>query len=58
MNQRPEALIFDFDGVLADTERLHWKAWAMRMEAKRPAMDSLARSTGMVGTNNDTSSSL
>lgn len=22
-----EALIFDFDGVLADTEPLHWKSW-------------------------------
>ena len=25
---RPEALVFDFDGVLADTEPLYWKAWA------------------------------
>ena len=31
MNERPEALIFDFDGVLADTEPLHWKAWAARL---------------------------
>jgi beta-phosphoglucomutase len=23
----PEALVFDFDGVLADTEPLYWKAW-------------------------------
>ena len=24
---RPEAILFDFDGVLADTEPLHWKCW-------------------------------
>lgn len=24
---RPQALLFDFDGVLADTEPLHWSAW-------------------------------
>jgi beta-phosphoglucomutase-like phosphatase (HAD superfamily) len=28
MGGRPEALVFDFDGVLADTEPLHWKSWA------------------------------
>jgi len=28
MNKKPEALIFDFDGVVADTEPLYWKAWA------------------------------
>ncbi len=24
----PEALVFDYDGVIADTEPLHWKSWA------------------------------
>ncbi len=28
MNERPEALVFDYDGVLADTEILHWRSWA------------------------------
>lgn len=23
----PEALVFDYDGVIADTEPLHWKSW-------------------------------
>ena len=23
-----EALVFDFDGVIADTEPLHWRSWA------------------------------
>jgi len=25
--QKPQALLFDFDGVLADTEPLHWSCW-------------------------------
>jgi HAD superfamily hydrolase (TIGR01509 family) len=29
MNRKPEALIFDFDGVVADTEPLYWEAWAV-----------------------------
>jgi beta-phosphoglucomutase len=28
MNEQIEALVFDYDGVLADTEILHWKSWA------------------------------
>jgi HAD superfamily hydrolase (TIGR01509 family) len=28
MDDAPEALVFDYDGVLADTESLHWKSWA------------------------------
>ena len=28
MGEMPEALVFDYDGVLADTEPLHWKSWA------------------------------
>lgn len=27
MDSAPEALIFDFDGVIADTEPLYWRAW-------------------------------
>jgi HAD superfamily hydrolase (TIGR01509 family) len=27
MRPNPETLVFDFDGVLADTESLYWKAW-------------------------------
>ena len=27
MDSAPGALIFDFDGVIADTEPLYWKAW-------------------------------
>lgn len=29
MQSRIKALVFDFDGVLADTEPLYWKAWAV-----------------------------
>lgn len=28
----PKALIFDFDGTLADTMPLHWKAWCRALE--------------------------
>jgi len=28
MRSNLESLVFDFDGVIADTEPLHWKAWA------------------------------
>ena len=27
MHLQPEAILFDFDGVLADTEPLHWECW-------------------------------
>jgi beta-phosphoglucomutase len=27
-------LIFDYDGVIADTERLHWRAWAEILESR------------------------
>jgi beta-phosphoglucomutase len=27
MNLLPEALVFDFDGVIANTEPLYWRAW-------------------------------
>lgn len=35
MNSHPrryDAILFDFDGVLADTERLHWKCWRTLLE--------------------------
>jgi beta-phosphoglucomutase-like phosphatase (HAD superfamily) len=25
--KRYDAILFDFDGVLADTEPLHWRCW-------------------------------
>lgn len=28
MVEMQEVLVFDYDGVIADTERLHWKSWA------------------------------
>lgn len=28
MPLQPEAILFDFDGVLADTEPLHWECWS------------------------------
>jgi HAD superfamily hydrolase (TIGR01509 family) len=28
MSELREALVFDYDGVIADTEPLHWKSWA------------------------------
>jgi beta-phosphoglucomutase len=28
MDDLREALVFDYDGVIADTEPLHWKSWA------------------------------
>jgi beta-phosphoglucomutase-like phosphatase (HAD superfamily) len=27
MDMEPKALVFDYDGVIADTEPLFWKAW-------------------------------
>lgn len=27
LNSQPEALVFDFDGVIADTEPLYWRSW-------------------------------
>ncbi len=29
MAELREALVFDYDGVIADTEPLHWKSWAV-----------------------------
>ena len=28
MAEPRQALVFDYDGVIADTEPLHWKSWA------------------------------
>ena len=33
MSLQTEALVFDFDGVLADTEPLYWKAWESLLAA-------------------------
>ena len=29
MAELRETLVFDYDGVIADTEPLHWKSWAV-----------------------------
>lgn len=34
-----KALLFDFDGVLADTEPFHWKAWLEVLEPYSPELD-------------------
>lgn len=39
MHLQPEAILFDFDGVLADTEPLHWECWS---EVIRPLGMSLS----------------
>jgi beta-phosphoglucomutase len=33
MDSQPEALVFDFDGVIADTEPLYWRAWRELLSA-------------------------
>jgi beta-phosphoglucomutase len=32
MFEMEEALVFDYDGVIADTEPLHWRSWAALLE--------------------------
>lgn len=34
-----KALLFDFDGVLANTEPLHWKAWLETLAPYSPVLD-------------------
>ena len=34
-----KALLFDFDGVLADTERFHWRAWLEVLTPYSPELD-------------------
>lgn len=36
---RKKALLFDFDGVLADTEPLHWRAWHEVLTPYSPDLD-------------------
>lgn len=38
-NQLPQALLFDFDGVLADTEPLHWSCWRDVLEPEGISLD-------------------
>jgi HAD superfamily hydrolase (TIGR01509 family) len=33
MDSNPEALVFDFDGVIANTEPLYWRAWCELLQA-------------------------
>jgi len=39
MSPKPEALVFDFEGVIADTEPLYWRAWSEILGARNIALD-------------------
>ena len=46
---KPDALLFDFDGVLADTERLHHRAWNQTLEPLGIQLDWPAYQKNFVG---------
>ncbi|QOY89459.1 HAD hydrolase-like protein [Paludibaculum fermentans] len=45
MHSQIEAILFDFDGVLADTEPLHWACWneALQTTGRLHLVGSLQR---------------
>jgi HAD superfamily hydrolase (TIGR01509 family) len=45
-----KALLFDFDGVLADTEPLHWRAWHEVLAPYSPDLDWATYERRCVGT--------
>lgn len=45
-----KAFLFDFDGVLADTEPLHWRAWHEVLEPYSPELDWETYQRRCVGT--------
>jgi beta-phosphoglucomutase len=39
MSSHPEALVFDFDGVIADTEPVYWRVWSELLAAHGIGLD-------------------
>lgn len=49
MHQQIEAILFDFDGVLADTEPLHWACWNEALQTLGVSISWEAYSANCIG---------